>query len=279
MKRILSLITVIVLAITLVACGKDDGNYLTVGLEADYPPFNWFETRANDYNHPLYGGGRNDYVAGYDVEVAKFIANELGMDLRIKMISWEALEPSVQAGDIDLIIAGMSPTEERKERIDFTDVYYMSNHVLVVLNDGPFKDVDSIAGLADARGIGQKGTVYADIVDYIGEQNSSVTVLPVSDNVPNIVQMILEGGADFTVVEKPVALGMLAANSNLKIILDTTENIFEVSDEDREIAIGIKKDREDLRTSINNALAKITQTQRDAWMDQAVMRSVDILGD
>ena len=80
-------------------------------MEADYPPFNWAETSSNDYNHPLHGQ-RNMFVAGYDVEMARLIAEELGMELQIKMIAWEALIPALQAGEIDLIIAGMTPTAE-----------------------------------------------------------------------------------------------------------------------------------------------------------------------
>lgn len=270
MKKIFSLIVVIILAITLVGCKKDSGDYITVGLEADYPPFNWYETSKNDYNHPIHGQ-RNAYVAGYDLEVAKFVAEKLGKELRIKMIAWDSLSPALTTGEIDLIIAGMSPTEERKLTIDFTNPYYTSNHVAVVLANGKYANITGLEGLRGSKGMGQKGTLYAKLVDFVGE-NHGATVQPVADTVPLITTSILNGGTDFTIVEKPVALGMVAADSRLKIVLDVTENIFNVLDEDREISIGIRKEYE-LKEDINKILATITQELRNNWMDTAVERA------
>src|SRR5690554_3842313 len=105
MKKIFSIITVIVLAITLVACdtGSTEGT-LVVGLEADYPPFNWMETSETDTNHPI-DGMPGYYADGYDVQIAKHIASELNMELVIKMIEWGALIPALETNQIDLIIA------------------------------------------------------------------------------------------------------------------------------------------------------------------------------
>lgn len=274
MKKLLSLLVVALLATTLVACNKEqefnfEQEYITVGLEADYPPFNWLETTANNYNHPLVGG---DFVAGYDVEVAKFIANELGLELRIKAIKWESLVASLQNNDIDMIIAGMSPTAERKLTINFTDIYYLSNHVVVVSSDSPLVNATSLEDLKGYKGIGQIGTIYADLVNYVAENYGAIEQ-PVMDSVPLIATAIKAGTTDFTIVEKPVALGLVEGNDDFRIILDVTENIFEVSDEDREIAIGVRKIDDKLRDLINVALAKITETQRETWMEQAVSRA------
>lgn len=274
MKRILSLLVVALLAMTLVACNKEqefdfEQDYITVGLEADYPPFNWLETTANDYNHPLVGG---DFVAGYDVEVAKFIAKELGLELRIKAIKWESLVPTLQNNEIDMIIAGMSPTEERKLTINFTNSYYLSNHVVVVKAGSALADVTTLEGLRGAKGTGQIGTIYADLVTFVAD-NFGAVEQPVMDSVPLIAAAIMSGTSDFTIVEKPVALGLLEGNDDFTIILDVTENIFEVSAEDREIAIGVRKVDDKLRGLINDALAKITEEQRSTWMEQAVSRS------
>ena len=82
MRKIFSIIVMALLAITLVACGgnNNDSQVLVVGLEADYPPFNWQENESNDYNYPI-TGQVNMYAAGYDVEMAKLIAEELGMEV------------------------------------------------------------------------------------------------------------------------------------------------------------------------------------------------------
>lgn len=279
MKRIITALVVALMAITLVACGNTEKaynfeqGYITVGMEADYPPFNWMETTANDYNHPL-EGSTGSYVAGYDVEVAKEIARQLNVELKIKAIPWGSLVSALRTGEIDLIIAGMSPTAERKQAISFTNVYYMSNHVAVVSKDGNYANITNLEQLRGAKGVGQIGTIYADLVDFVRDNHGAVS-LPVRDTVPLISQDITTGVADFTIVEKPVALGMIEANDKLKIVLDTEENIFQVDDEDRELAIGHRKIDTELQERINTILATITQNTKDQWMEQAVARAAN----
>lgn len=106
---------------------------LKVGMECAYAPYNWTETSnfsvgaekiANDE-------GANLYANGYDVRVARYIADKLGMKLEIYRYDWDSLIPAVQSGTVDAIIAGMSPTAEREEQIDFTNSYYMSTLVVI----------------------------------------------------------------------------------------------------------------------------------------------------
>lgn len=106
---------------------------LRVGMECAYAPFNW-----TDVNEPSLGavaisseGSEGMYANGYDVQIAQYIANKLGMKLEIQAITWDGLLPALQSGTVDAIIAGMSPTAEREEQIDFTDVYYSSNLVII----------------------------------------------------------------------------------------------------------------------------------------------------
>lgn len=275
MKKIFSIITVIVLAITLVACntGNSEGT-LVVGLEADYPPFNWMDTTSNDTNYPI-DGMPNAYADGYDVQMAIHIADELGMELVIKMIEWRALIPALESGEIDLIIAGMSPTADRLLSIDFTEAYYTSNHVALVLSDGPLANATTLADLEGTTGVGQTSTSYENIVAWLAE-NHGVNLLPTSiDTVPDIITAITLGDADFTIVEEPVADGLIARHPELKMILNfpTDVNIFEVDEADRIVSIGMRKGTEDLRTEINEILSNITDAQRNEWMADAVSRA------
>ncbi len=103
---------------------------LKVAMECAYAPFNWSQT--TDANGAVaVSNGNGLYANGYDVQIAKYVANALGMKLEIYQESWESLVPGVQAGTYDLIVAGMSPTAEREEQIDFTSVYYTSNLVVI----------------------------------------------------------------------------------------------------------------------------------------------------
>ena len=106
---------------------------LKIAMECGYDPFNWTQTTpANDAvviaNGPT---GSTLYANGYDVQVAKYIAAELGMALEVYQYEWDALIPAVQSNAVDGIIAGMSPTEEREQMVDFTDCYYVSNLVII----------------------------------------------------------------------------------------------------------------------------------------------------
>lgn len=104
---------------------------LKVGMECDSDPYNWTDVENTIKNYPI---TNNDgyYCNGYDVQVSAYLAYKLGMNLEVYAYEWDSLIPAVESGAIDAIIAGMSPTAERAEVIDFTNVYYDTNFVIVV---------------------------------------------------------------------------------------------------------------------------------------------------
>ena len=109
-----------------------DGGTLKVAMECAYAPYNWTQqTDANGAVAISSEGSAGLYANGYDVQIAKYIANALGMKLEIYAEKWESLFSGGQAGTYDAIIAGMSPTSERAEQIDFTIPYYVSNLVVI----------------------------------------------------------------------------------------------------------------------------------------------------
>ena len=123
-------------ALALVSDKTDTSNgTLKIAMECAYKPFNW--TQTTDVNGAVEIAGKSGmYANGYDVQVAKYIAAELGMELEIHQYDWESLLPAVQSGAVDGIIAGMSPTAEREEEVDFTDCYYNSNLVIIYKAQG-----------------------------------------------------------------------------------------------------------------------------------------------
>ena len=132
MKKAIAAALVGFMAMGLLAgCGggkEDDDNTLRIGMECAYAPFNWTQTDDSNGAVPIESG---DYANGYDVQVAKYIAAELGMALEVYQYEWDSLIPAVQSGAVDGIIAGMSPTAEREEEVDFTECYYNSNLVVI----------------------------------------------------------------------------------------------------------------------------------------------------
>ena len=119
-------------AIVLASGNTDTSNgTLKIAMECAYAPFNW--TQMTDANGAVPIQGQDGmYANGYDVQVAKYIAAELGMVLEVYSYVWDSLIPAVQSGAVDAIIAGMSPTAEREEQVDFTDCYYNSNLVVII---------------------------------------------------------------------------------------------------------------------------------------------------
>jgi len=111
----------------------DPVGVLRVGMECAYAPFNWTDMGTPTLGAvPISGEGKDGmYANGYDVQIAQYIANKLNMTLEVYSYEWDGLIPALNSGAVDAIIAGMSPTAEREEQIDFTNVYYSSNLVII----------------------------------------------------------------------------------------------------------------------------------------------------
>lgn len=118
------------LTLALQSTNTDTSNgTLQIAMECAYNPFNW--TQTTGANGAVKYGSSGLYANGYDVQIAKFIAAELGMNLEIVRMEFDSMIEAVKTGTVDAIIAGMSPTEERLQQIDFTTCYYKSELVII----------------------------------------------------------------------------------------------------------------------------------------------------
>ena len=251
--------------ITVPGCSKPKSGVLRVGMECNYAPFNW--TQPTDAKGAVKINQDVQYAAGYDVEIAKRIAEGLNMELEIVKIAWDGLSPAVESGSIDLIIAGMSPTAERKESIDFTDNYYKSNLVIVVRKDSPYASTSSLADFAGAKIVGQQGTVHADVVSQI---DGVIEQDPMGDF--SAMRVAIQSGAiDGYVSEKPEGVSASAANADLTYVEFAEGSGFVVTDEDVAVAVGIAKGREDLLGQINDILTGISEDERETLMGDATV--------
>lgn len=266
MKKFLSLLVLLCVLLSSYGCKEvsfdDESGMLYVGLECDYAPFNWTETSATVSNVPIYGE-TGLYAEGYDVQIAKLIASSLDKTLVIKKISWTGLIPALESGDIDVIIAGMSPTEDRKESINFTDNYYVSDHVVIVSANGDYSNAKTFSDFSGANVIGQKGTSYEILASQLATSAQTNCQTPL-DTVPQIIASIISGVSDVTVVERPVALSICSSNPELTWI-KLSDN-FDVDIVNTYVAFGVRKVDDSLLERCNAALANITQEQRDALM-------------
>ncbi|WP_433959538.1 transporter substrate-binding domain-containing protein [Cytobacillus horneckiae] len=277
MKRKLSLFAVIALvtSLFLAACGSggsegsgdsggsDSGgdDVFRVGMEAGYAPFNW--TQMDDANGGVKIDGNPEYAGGYDVEVAKKIAEGLGKELVIVKTEWDGLVPSLNSDKIDAIIAGMSPTEERKETIDFSDNYYNSDLVMVVKKGGDYENATSIQDFSGAKITAQLNTFHYSVI----EQINGVSQQPAMDSFPAMRVALESGIIDGYVSERPEGVSASSANENFAMV--EFKEGFETSEDDTAIAVGVKKNSE-LTDKINEILAGISEEEQIKIMDAAI---------
>jgi putative lysine transport system substrate-binding protein len=271
MRNKLSLFIVLLVSsiLLLAGCGTSNGsdsessedNTFKVGLEAGYAPFNW--TQNDDSNGGVKIEGSAEYAGGYDVEIAKKVAEGLGKELVIVKTEWDGLVPALTSGKIDAIIAGMSPTAERKETIDFSDNYYKSNLVMVVKKGSKYEGATSIQDFKGAKITAQLNTFHYNVIDQIEGVNKKTAM----DNFPAMRVALESGIIDGYVSERPEGVSASAANENYVMV--EFKDGFETSEDDTAIAVGLKKDS-DLTETINEILAGISEEERTSIMDSAI---------
>lgn len=243
------------------ASAEKEDNTFKVGMEAGYPPFNW--TQLDDSNGAVKIQNSAEYAGGYDVEIAKIIAEHLGKELVIVKTEWGGLIPALTSGKIDAIIAGMSPTAERAESIDFSDHYYTSDLVMVVKKGGKYDGATSIQDFKGAKITAQLNTFHYTVIDQI----EGVLKQTAMDDFPAMRVALESGIIDGYISERPEGISAEAANSNFKMI-EFTDG-FKTSPEDTAIAVGLRKGSE-LTAKINEALAKVSEERRKELMDNAI---------
>ena len=242
-------------------CSSKSDDTFKVGLEAGYAPFNW--TQLDDSNGAVPIEGSKEFAGGYDVEIAKKIAEGLGKELVIVKTSWEGLVPSVDSGVVDAIIAGMSPTEDRKESIDFSDNYYNSELVMVVKKGTEYENAKTLEDFKGAKVTAQLSTFHYSVIDQIDgvDKDTAMKDFPA-------MRVALESGIiDGYVSERPE--GISASNANDNFAMVEFDEGFEASEEDTAVAVGLKKDS-DLKEEINKILDEISAEERQSIMDEAI---------
>jgi putative lysine transport system substrate-binding protein len=266
MKRIL--VTVLV-ALIMVGCSKPATTVdkLVVGMECDYAPFNWTQVDQTA-TAVLIDGGSAGYCDGYDVAMAQKIATGLNQELVIKKIAWDGLPIAVNNDEIDLIIAGMTDTPERRNGLDFTTPYFTSQMVLIVRKDSSYVGATSIQDFNGAKVVAQHNTFHDVIIDQIQNVNH---VTPMK-TFPLMTLAVVNGDVDAMVSELPVAMAIINNNPDLIYIEFTGTNGFEVG-ADATVSIALKKGNTDLLTKVQAVLDQLTAEQRQQMMADAIARN------
>lgn len=243
-----------------------DGGTLRVAMECAYAPYNW--TQSDDSNGAVQISGSSDYAYGYDVMMAKKIAEELGMELEIVRSDWDSLIPALQSDKVDCVIAGQSITSERLQTVDFTEPYYYASVVALTKNDSEYADAEGVADLAGGTCTSQQNTIWYDsCLPQIADAN----ILAAQESAPAMLVALESDRVDYIVTDMPTAKAACIAYPDLKILDFTgSDDDFEVSEEDTNIGISIKKGNTELKDKINGVLATMTTDDYNAMMDEAI---------
>lgn len=244
--------------------GLTDQGILRVGMECAYAPFNWTQAEETETSWPISGG--SGYADGYDVQIAKAVADALGLELEIYAIEWEGLIPALTSGTIDCIIAGMSPTEERKTTIDFSEYYWESSMCLVVKKDGPYADAKTLDDLEGAILCAQADTSHYAVLSQAEEHGA--TINPAMEGFTPLTTALVSGAIDGYTCETPSAQAAVFANPDLTYIEDVG---FEFDPVEVSTSIAVRKDS-GLNTTIDGIISGISKDERLDMMQKAVER-------
>ncbi len=277
MKKKISLLLalVMVFSIVLTGCGSDDPNgevvepetelddveveettgktldeivesgKLILGTSADYPPFEF---------HAMIDG--KDEVVGLDIEIAKYIADELGVDLEIKDMDFDKLLGDMSIGRLDMVIAGMNP--DPKRNATFSDIYYEANLSVLVPKDSEIATIEDL----DGKSIGvQMGTVQEEIAQ---ENINDSDVRSLSKN-PEIIMNLKTNKIDCAIMETPVAESFAKVNDDIMLVKDLV-----IDNESGGVAVAVKEGNNELIEKINEILAEIKeQGLIEEWLVEA----------
>ena len=241
MKKLVSVLLVAACSVSLVACGgkkeeekkAEEDKTLVMATNAEFPPYEYYE---------------GEEVVGIDVDIAKAVAEELGMELKIEDMAFDSVIPAVSSGKADIALAGLTVTDERKENLNFTDTYAKATQVIIVKEDSAIAGPDDLEGKKIGVQLGTTGDLYAsDIKDAEVEQYNKGF---------EAVQATMQGKIDAVIIDSEPAKEFVAEAEGLKILDEAFT--------EEEYAIGIAKDNDELLEKVNKALKSLKESGN--WM-------------
>lgn len=294
-KRAFALILALAMAFGLAACGGNDTNnaqadagndtkvenklaiqgtedgILTVGMECQYAPYNWTQLTEDNGAVPI-ANNPGSYANGYDVMIAKKICEEYGWELEIMALEWGGLTPALNAGTIDVAIAGQSMTAERMAEVDMAGPYYYATIVCMTTKDSPNASATSIHELT-GNCTAQTGTIW---YNSCLPQIEGASIQAAAETAPNMTMQLESGTVDFVCTDLPTATAAAAKNPDL-VVLDFsgTDGDFQFADEAERaenvnIGVSVVKGNADLQKAMNDVLSAMGVDTFNKMMDEAI---------
>lgn len=230
-------------------CGSKDDDKIVLGTSADYPPFEFMDTEQN--------------ILGFDLMIAEEIAKDMGKELEVKNMEFNSLLTALQTEKIDMILSGMNPDEERRKTVDFSEIYYLSKHYVVVNAD----KADSIKQEADLNGK-KIGVQIGTTQEKIAREKFPGSEIVALGSIQDILLQLKTNKLDAAITEDAVAKN--AVNSNKDLVLPGIE----YEDEEGGIAVAVRKDSPELVEQINKTIKRLQDENKiEEFFDEAVRLS------
>ena len=286
MRRIIAIALAALMLLSMAACSStdenatkstadnipgSDNNVLTVGMECAYAPYNWTQIDDSNGAVPIVNNP-GTYANGYDVMIAKRIADYYGWDLEIMALEWDGLHPALNAGTIDMAIAGQSMTADRMAEVDMAGPYYYATIVCLTRADSPLAGATSIADLTGTC-TSQSGTIWYEtcLPQIQGAQIQSPAA-----SAPDMITALTTGMVDFVCTDLPTADGAVAKNSDLVVLnFSGTEGDFQFASEEERaenvnIGVSVAKGNTELQQMLDDFLKTMTEADFNKIMNEAI---------
>lgn len=202
---------------------ESTGGKIVMVTNAEFPPYEYHE---------------NDTIVGIDADIARAVAEQMGMELEIQDMAFDSLIPAIQSGKADFAAAGMTVNEDRLKNVDFTDTYAQAAQVIIVTKDSPIASPDDLTGKKIGVQTGTTGDIYADDVENAEVQRFNKGM--------EAVMALNQGKIDAVIIDREPAKVFVKENEGLKIL----DEAFTVE----EYAIAVKKGNTELLDKVNGAL-------------------------
>ena len=283
MRRMMCLILAAMMLLSLTACadpsptptgdnvpGSDD-NILTVGMECAYAPYNWTQMDDSNGAVPIVNNP-GAYANGYDVQIAKKIAEHFGWGIEVMALEWGGLTPALEAGIIDVAIAGQSMTAERMAEVDMAGPYYYATIVCLARAGTPQAAATSISQLFGTC-TSQSGTIWYD--SCLPQIEGADIQSPAAD-APAMIMALESGMVDFICTDLPTANGAVAKNPDLVVLnFSGTAGDFQFASEAERaenvnIGVSVKMGNSELQDMLNQFLSAMTEEDFNRMMNEAI---------
>ena len=274
MKKLIVLILIMCAVGWYVDLRFGDKRVLRIGSECDYVPNNWVEHAPSETNLPI-ANDPDHYAEGYDIQIAKLVAQSLGAKLEVHKVSWDNLFYALNHGDIDAIFSGMLDTEPRRQFAAFSEMYdaFDNEYAIIVDGHGKYARAQSISEFSGAKVCGQKGTHLDEVIDQI----AGVIHLPPTENVTASVELVAAHEADGAVINYDTAQPYLRKNRNLRLVRFSAGKGFRLNFSGT--CVGVRKSDPELLEDINAALRRISKRERQKIMDRSIANALQYVSE